>query len=42
MSLTPDYVDRQLFATISAIIVGVFFGSFTSEWSKSINQGSFK
>lgn len=25
MSLTPDYVDRQLFATISAIIVGVFF-----------------
>lgn len=24
MSLTPDYVDRQLFATISTIIV-VFF-----------------
>lgn len=25
MSLTPDYVDRQLFATISTIIVGFFF-----------------
>lgn len=24
MSLTPDYVDRQLFATISTIIVGFF------------------
>lgn len=28
MSLTPDYVDRQLFATISAIIVGFCFWFF--------------